>query len=276
MKAHLEEFLSYLSYEKGYSPNTIVSYRMDLEQYLEYAKNDLNQKQVRAFIASMSDLGAAVSTQARKLAALKTFCKFLLGEKFLLKDPTTNLDLPRRGRSLPKALTQEEIMRLLKLPENKRDRAMLELLYATGMRISELVELKAGDLSLDEGFVRIFGKGSKERLVPLGQGTIKMLRLFIEEFGLTEHLFLNQHKRRLTRQGVWGLIKAYAQKANIEKHVSPHTFRHSFATHLLENGADLRAVQEMLGHADISTTQIYTSVSREKLRRVYLAAHPRA
>ncbi|MFH1429391.1 MAG: site-specific tyrosine recombinase XerD [Candidatus Margulisiibacteriota bacterium] len=276
MKKHLEEFLSFLSYEKGYSPNTIEAYRLDLEQFFKFTNNSLSQKKAREYIASLSDLGAAVSTQSRKLAALKTFSKFMLREKLLDRDPTVNIDLPKRGRSLPKALTQDEIMSLINAPINKRDKAILETLYATGMRISELTDLKVEALHLQEGFVRVFGKGSKERIVPLGKSTTQLLNLYIEEYAITDCLFLNHHRRKLTRQGVWGIIKNYAQKCGIEKNVTPHTFRHSFATHLLENGADLRVVQEMLGHSDISTTQIYTSVSREKLRRVYMAAHPRA
>ncbi|MFC1478440.1 site-specific tyrosine recombinase XerD [Candidatus Margulisiibacteriota bacterium] len=276
MKKHLEEFLSFLSYEKGYSINTIDAYQLDLEQFFKFANNSLSQKKVRAYISSLSDLGAAVSTQSRKLAALKTFSKFMLREKLLDRDPTTNIELPKRGRSLPKALTMDEIMTLINAAANKRDKAILETLYATGMRISELTDLKVEALHLPEGFIRVFGKGSKERIVPLGKSTTALLRLYIEEHAITDWLFLNHHRRKLTRQGVWGIIKNYAKKCGIEKNVTPHTFRHSFATHLLENGADLRVVQEMLGHSDISTTQIYTSVSREKLRRVYMAAHPRA
>ncbi|MFC1595687.1 site-specific tyrosine recombinase XerD [Candidatus Margulisiibacteriota bacterium] len=276
MENHLEEFLSHLSYEKGYSPNTIAAYRQDLEQYLKYSGNKLTQDKVRGYISGLSDLGAAVSTQARKLAALKSFCRFLLRERSIDQDPTSNLDLPRRGRSLPKAITGDEIMTLIRSAANKRDRAMLETLYATGIRISELVDLKVTSLRLDEGYIRVFGKGAKERIVPLGKSTAQTLRLYIEEYAVCDWLFVNHHHRQLTRQGVWGIIKNYAKKSGIEKNISPHTFRHSFATHLLENGADLRVVQEMLGHVDIATTQIYTSVSREKLRRVYMAAHPRA
>ena len=276
MHKHLEEFLSYLSYEKGYSPNTLIAYRQDLEQFFKFSHNDLSQKSIRAFIAEFSDLGVAASTQARKLASLKSFSRFLMREKLMGSDPAGNIDIPKRGRSLPKALNQTDIMVLINSTKTRRDRAILEMLYATGMRISELVNLQVKALHLSEGYTRVFGKGSKERIVPLGKGTVQLLELYLEENGLTDSVFLNHHKRPLTRQGVWLIIKNYAKLCGIEKHVSPHTFRHSFATHLLENGADLRVVQEMLGHVDISTTQIYTSVSRERLRKVYLAAHPRA
>jgi len=276
MKEYLSEFLSFLSYEKGYSPNTINAYSQDLKQYFEFSHHKLSQEKIREFLARLSDLGAAVSTQSRKLAALKTFCKFLLRERRLIHDPTVNLELPKRGRSLPKALTQQEVLGLINAAETKRDRAILETLYATGVRISELVNLQIKDLHLAEGFVRVFGKGSKERIVPVGKGTVQLLQLYLEEYGIADTVFLNHHRRPLTRQGIWGIIKNMARKCCLEKNVTPHTFRHSFATHLLENGADLRVVQEMLGHADISTTQIYTSVSRERLRRVYLEAHPRA
>jgi len=273
---HLPEFLSYLSYEKGYSPNTIEAYRMDLAQFFAFSNKVFDYGSIRKFMAQISDLGGTSRTQARKLAALKAFSKFLMQNRVIEKDPASRIELPKQGRSLPKALTQMEIMKLIRIPETKRDHAILETLYATGMRISELVNQKIKDISFEDGFIKIYGKGSKERMVPLGKATAQMLRSYIEEYGITEWLFLNHHHRPLTRQGAWGIIKQYAKKCGLEKNVTPHSFRHSFATHLLENGADLRVVQELLGHADISTTQIYTHVSRERLRQVYLAAHPRA
>ena len=276
MNKYLADFLSYLSYEKGYSVNTISAYKQDLGQYFKFTNNELSTKCIRKYIASLSDLGAASSTQARKLAAIKTYSKFLQRENHTKEDPTTLIELPKRGRTLPKAISSEEIIKMIQIAQNKRDKAILEILYATGIRISELVELDVSSLHLNDGYIRVFGKGSKERIVPIGSGTSKLLSLYMEEYGIIDTVFLNHHKRKLTRQGVWGIIKQYAKKCGCERNVTPHTFRHSFATHLLENGADLRVVQEMLGHADISTTQIYTSVSREKLRRVYETAHPRA
>ena len=272
---YLEEFLSFLCYENGYSHNTIDAYKQDLLQYFSFS-NSLTEENIRKFVVVMNDMGCAISTQLRKLAALKTFSRFLLQEGYISEDFTTKIDFPKKGHVLPKTLTQKEIQVLINIPQNRRDKVILELLYATGTRVSELVTMKVSSLNLEEGFVKVLGKGSKERLIPIGKRTITSLSLYIEEYSITDYLFLNHHRRPLTRQGLWGIIKNYAKKSGVEKNITPHVFRHSFATHLLENGADLRIVQELLGHVDISTTQIYTNISREHLRRVYLNAHPRA
>ena len=232
--------------------------------------------------------GRAASTISRSLAAIKAFYHFLVREQIIQRDPTINLDAPKQEKKLPRVLSVEKVVELLEQPDLKtpagiRDRSMLEVLYATGLRVTELVSLKISDVNLNEGYIRCVGKGSKERIVPLGTVAVKYLqfyldhaRKFLASDPAEDTLFLNHHGHGLTRQGFWKIIKKYAEMIDAEDLITPHTLRHSFATHLLENGADLRAVQEMLGHADISTTQIYTHLTKNRLKNVYEKAHPRA
>ncbi|MBC7345200.1 MAG: site-specific tyrosine recombinase XerD, partial [Clostridia bacterium] len=241
-----------------------------------------------AYLEHLKDRGRAPATISRHLATLKSFYQYLVQERVVSEDPTVDLESPRMGKRLPQVLSVEEVERLLRQPgtgkpHGIRDRAMLELLYATGLRVSELVSLNLEDIDLDGKCVRCLGKGGKERLVPMGEVAEKYVRLYLRRgrsrlvrFPGEKALFVNQQGKRLTRQGCWKIIKKYARQARISKVITPHTLRHSFATHLLENGADLRSVQEMLGHADIATTQIYTHLTRGKIKEVYKRAHPRA
>ena len=291
----IERFIHYLAVERGLAQNTLDSYQRDLNNYVEFLKrssiSDLNQTRRANIIAYLADLqrkGRATSTISRNLASLRSFYGFLIRDGLIDNDPTTNLESPKIEKRLPKVLTVQEVESLLEGPDlgdvcGLRDKAMLELLYATGIRVSELVALNLSDVNLNMGFLKCYGKGSKERIIPLGsvaltnvsdyvmRARVKLLRNPEEE-----SLFLNHHGQRLSRQGFWKIIKKYATAATIQKEITPHTLRHSFATHLLENGADLRAVQEMLGHADISTTQIYTHLTKSRLKEVYAKTHPRA
>ena len=294
MKKYLEEFLAHLSVERGLAQNTLESYRLDLEGFITYCRQrnqdlDLPQRDaILGYLLELKKLGRSPATVSRRISALKTFCKFLIHEGIREEDPTANLDSPRPAQRLPRVLTPEEVDLLLSQPRvgeaaGIRDKAMLELIYATGIRVSELITLDVDHVNLEQNLVRCLGKGSRERIVPLG----RVASSFVAEYlgrgraKLTKGkpcaaLFVNHHGRRLTRQGFWKIIKKYARQARIEKEITPHTMRHSFATHLLENGADLRSVQEMLGHADITTTQIYTHVSKVRLKEVYRQNHPRA
>ena len=295
MYQYLEEFINYLSVERGLAANTLESYGRDLRQYLTYltekkkmALPETTQATVVGFLLHLQAKGRATSTISRMLAAVKCFYHFLAREQIIEGDPTVNLDAPKQEKKLPRVLSVEDVFNLLQQPDLKtpsgiRDRTMLEVLYATGLRVSELVSLKVSDVNMEEGYIRCLGKGSKERIVPLGAEALKYLnfylshaRKFLASNPAEEALFLNHHGHSLTRQGFWKIIKKHAGKLNISGSITPHTLRHSFATHLLENGADLRSVQEMLGHADISTTQIYTHLTKNKLKEVYDKTHPRA
>ncbi|GAW91683.1 site-specific tyrosine recombinase XerD [Calderihabitans maritimus] len=295
MQSLVEEFLHYLAVERGLSENTLASYHNDLQQYVYY----LEEAGVRSYQETTRGLllnylyhlqknGMSTATVSRRLAALRSFYRFLLEEGFIGEDPTAELETPKRPRKLPQVLSPGEVSLLLRQPDcsqpvGLRDKAMLELLYATGLRVSELVFLDINQVNLDLGFVRCMGKGSKERIVPVGEAAVYYVGEYLRR-GRRElvnnpeekSLFVNCHGRRLTRQGFWKILKKYARQAGIKKEITPHTLRHSFATHLLENGADLRSVQEMLGHADITTTQIYTQLTKGKLREVYDKTHPRA
>lgn len=295
MEGYVTEFINYLTVERGLAKNTLESYGRDLKQFGIYLHDkdvdvlkQSNRAVIMAYLHSLQNKGRAVSTISRNLAAIKSFFQFLVREKYLEKDPAANLESPKLEKKLPKTLTIAEVEELVKQPDivfpsGLRDKAMLELLYATGIRVSELISLNVSDVNLEMGYIRCYGKGSKERIVPLGsiaakcvkdyiqRGRAKIVRTYDEP-----SLFVNHHGKRLTRQGFWKIIKKYAHEAQISKEITPHTLRHSFATHLLENGADLRSVQEMLGHADISTTQIYTHVTKNHLKEVYEKAHPRA
>ncbi len=290
-KAILNRFLNYLSVDKGLALNSIRSYERDLDAYLYFLKVDNPGEaaavDIAAFLSSLSERGISPASAARSLAAIRGFHKYLITDGLAQHDPTTNLETPRGWKRLPKTLSTADVEALLKQPDNSsrislRDKAMLELLYATGLRVSELIGLRVQDVNLERGFLLVMGKGSKERVVPMGDAAIRAVEEYLadarqrllqgKESGL---LFISQQRKGMTRQTFWERIKFYAAKAGIPQNVSPHTLRHSFATHLLDNGADLRSVQAMLGHSDVSTTQIYTHVSRERLKRIHEKYHPR-
>ncbi|HEV8263655.1 MAG TPA: site-specific tyrosine recombinase XerD [Gemmatimonadales bacterium] len=291
----LEQFHDYLALEAGNSPHTVENYVRDVRRLAEYAvakgarqPEHVTAAQLREFIYSLKDLGLAATTIRRQISALRTYFRFLVGEGIVARDPSERIESPRRWRALPTVLTVAEIDRLLAAPNTDeplaiRDRALLEFAYATGVRVSELVALKLQDIQFEEGIARVFGKGAKERLVPVGRRALGAAALYAREIRPTLDrgkargiLFLNARGTPLTRVGAWGIIRATARRAGITKRVTPHTLRHTFATHLLEGGADLRAVQEMLGHVDLSTTQLYTHVDRDYLRTVHKTYHPRA
>lgn len=295
MRELVDEFLYYLVVERGLAENTLASYNSDLQQFLQYLENsrvkslrEVNHGLLVAYLVKMQQEGRAPATISQHLAALKAFYHFLLKERLVDSDPTANLESPRQTKKLPQVLTVDEVERLLSQPRpdtpaGLRDKAMLELLYATGLRVSELVALNVDQVNLEGEFIRCLGKGSRERVVPMGQVACFHVRTYLEngrgkliKKKMEPALFVNQHGRRLSRQGCWKILKGYARAANLKKEITPHTLRHSFATHLLENGADLRSVQELLGHADIGTTQIYTHLTRKKIREVYDRTHPRA
>jgi integrase/recombinase XerD len=289
----LRVFLDFLSVEKGLSLNTVLSYSRDLKKLFLFFRKEktawlkAEEEDFIKFIHHQSRAGLSARSLARLISSLKSFYKFLVQDGVMRNNPAVNLSSPKAWFSLPKFLTVEEVELLLSLPEEKdirglRDKAMLELLYATGLRVSELVSLKPEDLNLEDGFLLCVGKGGKQRIVPIGGSASKAVRKYLDEARPkllkqpNEFLFLSCRGRAFTRQGFWKLLKNYAKKAGLELKISPHTLRHSFATHLLERGADLRSVQLMLGHSQITTTQIYTHVSRQRLRRVYDKFHPRA
>lgn len=291
----LEPFADYLSLEAGHSPNTVESYRRDLRRLAEFAELKgisgpaaVTPKFLRDFVYSLKDLGLAGSTIRRQISAVRTYFSFLVGEGMLARDPSDRLEAPQRGRTLPEVLTVPEVEAMLMAPQLSepmawRDRTLLELGYGAGLRVTELCTLTLRDLFLTDGLVRVLGKGGKERLVPLGRKVIGTLGVYLNglradlDRGASEgRVLLNARGKPLSRVGAWGVVKKQAKAAGITRKVTPHTLRHSFATHLLEGGADLRAVQEMLGHADLSTTQIYTHVDRDYLRSVHRQFHPRA
>ncbi len=295
MKSLVDEYIYYLAVERGLAENTLVSYRLDLISHINFlqrkgirAVKNVDSNTISAYLLHLRKTGKAPSTISRSVASLKSFYRFLVAENVIAKNPTLNLESPKHTNKLPHVLTVKEVSNLLNQPHlgtpaGIRDKAMLELLYATGMRVTELVSLDIEHVNLESGYVRCFGKGSKERMVPVGREARKYIREYLARGRVkltkgrqSDSLFLNQRGNRLTRQGFWKIIKKYAYKAQIKKVITPHTLRHSFATHLLENGADLRSVQEMLGHADISTTQIYTHLTKRRLKQVYDQAHPRA
>lgn len=288
----IEEFLNYLSVEKGLAANSLDAYRQDLRRYEAYLSrrklDDLakvKRQEIIQFLLREKDRGLQTSSLARRLVAVKLFHRFLVREGRLREDITSVLESPRMWQKLPQFLTLAEMEKILQTPKPKnaagiRDRALLELLYATGMRVSEVVNLRRDDVNLESAFLKCRGKGGKERIVPLGQVAIDFLRLYLKKMARAplpsnEFIFTARKAKPLTRQRVWQLIRRYARLAGIQKKITPHTFRHSFATHLLERGADLRIVQELLGHADIATTQIYTHVSRDHLKSVHARFHPR-
>ncbi len=300
MQDQINQFLDYLEVEKGYSNNTLAAYQNDLNQFLVFLQvesqdqrprswDNVTRDHIVSYILEMKEREYASSTVARKVAAVKSFFKFLESAGQIKNNPAKDMETPRAEKHLPATISAEDVDRLLAAPAgdapaSQRDRAMLELLYATGLRVSELVALDVSDVNLDEGTVRCMGKGKKERVLPVydrarealatyvTQGRLKLLGKHNNE----DALFLNRRGTRLTRQGLWLIIKRYVEEVGIEGNVTPHTLRHSFATHMLRGGADLRAVQQMLGHANISTTQIYTQVTPDHMREVYDETHPRA
>jgi len=300
VKEAIDKFLNYLKVEKGFSQNTIVAYQNDLYQlvgFLEEAAKGgtilpwtaFDRQSVLSYLTNLKERRYAATTVARKVAAIKSFFSFLVAEGLVKDNPTRDVPSPRVGKSLPKPISITQARQLLEetekraTPEAKRDKAMLQLLYASGMRVSELVSLNLNDVDTDGGYVRCFGKGGKERLIPIHSQAVAALKDYMSQgrprmkaSERDEALFLNRRGERLTRQGLWQIIKGYAKAAKLGIEITPHTLRHSFATHMLSGGADLRSVQELLGHANISTTQVYTHLTTEHIRRAYEKSHPRA
>ena len=292
-KAALERFLDAIWMERGLSKNTLAAYRADLNSLARWltgrGKNlsEGDRADLLDYIAWRVEKGARPRSTARQLSSFRRFFRYLVREGVLSADPTARISMPKVGRPLPKALPEEEVEALLEAPDVKdplghRDRTMLEVLYATGLRVTELVSLRLSQINLNQGVVRIVGKGGRERLIPLGEESLEWLQEFIAgprmEILLerqTDFLFPTRRGDRMTRQAFWHIIKRYAGKADISSSLSPHTLRHAFATHLLNHGADLRVVQMLLGHSDLSTTQIYTHVARERLKDLHARHHPR-
>ncbi|WP_307632712.1 site-specific tyrosine recombinase XerD [Thiovibrio frasassiensis] len=290
----LDQFLQYLTLERRLATNTILAYQADLVSFLDFLRpkrlsqlNEIEADHLRAYLAHCHDLGISNRSNARRISSLRAFFKFLLAEKCIDTDPSGILDLPKPGRPLPKVLTIPEVNLLLAPPADEnslalRNNAMLHLLYATGMRVSELVNLPLAGVNLMGGYVRVFGKGSKERLIPFGEAAREYLKLYttdarprILKKKASDLLFVTGHGKSMTRLRFWQIVQQSARLAGISKKISPHMLRHSFATHLLEHGADLRSVQMMLGHADIATTQIYTHVDSNRLKNAHQKFHPR-
>ena len=300
MQSNLDVFLDYMAVERGVSPNTLVAYRSDLTQLVEYLKanhfngngngwEDVDEDIMSQYLLHLHALEYSDTTRARKVASSKSLFGFLVDEGIVQQDPTENISSPRIGRSLPDTLSAEEVNSLLESasaqdsPDGVRDHAMFELLYASGLRVTELVSLDLDDIDLEQGIVRCLGKGGKERVIPIHVSAVAVVQGYIErarpelQKGFSERsLFLNMRGQRLSRQGFWLILKAHAKHAGITKKITPHTLRHSFATHLLQGGAPLRHVQELLGHSSITTTQVYTHLTSEHVRTEYDNSHPRA
>lgn len=295
MENHLKNYTNYLSVEKGLSINTLDSYKRDLSKFINYLQQQkidspelVNRDFINTFLVIQKKNGYAASSISRCTASIRSFFSFLLQEGIITDNPALQLDSPKIEKKLPRVLNTKEVDQLLSQPKKSnqnglRDKAMLELLYASGIRVSELVSLDINDFDPSVGFLRCRGKGMKERIVPVGSIAINHVNEYLNNsrakllrVNNEPALFINHHGKRMTRQGFWKILKKYARQSGINGEITPHTLRHSFATHLLENGADLRSVQEMLGHSDISTTQIYTQITRRKIREIYDQAHPRA
>ena len=294
MKEHIRSYLHYITLEKNLSENTVLSYKLNLNRYLDYLESkrikdadEIKEETITEFLRTLSELLLSANSISQNISAIKGFHKFLFGDGLVKNDPTQNLTKPKIRKSLPEVLTQDEVDLILKQPDTSgrlglRDRAILETMYATGMRVSEALTVKQSDINFSDGFVRVFGKGSKERLIPIGRSAISWIKKYQSDVRVNlakenskEVLFLNARGKPMSRMAIWDIVNKYTRMARIDKSVHPHTFRHSFATHLLERGADLRAVQEMLGHSDISTTEIYTHIDREYLKEVHRTFHPR-
>jgi len=301
VKEIIDNFLNYLRVEKGFSQNTIVAYHNDLNQLASFIEKEatkrgsippwtgFDRQAMLSYLLDLRQRNYAATTVARKVAAAKSFFSFMVAEGIIKASPIQEVRSPKIGKSLPKPISISQVRLLLEqtsklsTTEAKRDRAMLELLYASGMRVSELVSLNLDDVDLEGGYIRCFGKGNKERVIPIYEQAALVVKEYIEgaRSQLTHNsdekaLFLNVRGERLTRQGLWQILKGYAKSSGLEVAITPHTLRHSFATHMLNGGADLRSVQELLGHANISTTQVYTHLTTEHIRRTYEQSHPRA
>lgn len=291
----LDSFLTYLTVEKGLSKNTLESYGRDVRKFLLFLEEgqiktiqEIKYENILDFLSHFKKQGFSDTTTVRTIVSIKQFFKYLLLEKIIKEDPTSQIRTPKMKKSIPGVISLEDVERVLaspneSTPEGIRDLAMLEVLYATGIRVSELIWLKLNEVNFEMGFVIVYGKGSKERIVPIGGQAQEKLRTYMElsrplllKSRDSKELFVTRRAKAMTRQGFWKLIKNYALKAGITKQISPHTMRHSFATHLLERGADLRTIQIMLGHSDISTTQIYTHVENERLKEIHKKYHPRS
>ncbi len=287
----IEEYKNYLLIDKKYSNNTVDSYTTELKKYYDYLKEqkiylkEVNSSDIKEYLKYLKKNELTEKSIAHSISVIRSFYKFLIIEKYIKNNPSLDLELPKLTKTLPKVLSEEEVLKLLDIDlKDKfsyRNKAMIELMYGTGLRVSELVNLKVTDLDLENCIVRTIGKGSKERIIPLGDYTLYYLDIYIKEYRNllikkenNDYLFLNNHGKKMTRQGFFKILKTIAKEKNIETSFSPHTLRHSFATHLLNGGADLRSIQEMLGHSNISTTQIYTHVSNKKLKENYDSFHP--
>ena len=297
---HIKHYSNFLKLERSLSPNSVDAYVHDVELLFQFMKMkhalvtaaNVTSKHLQEFLQYINELGMSAHSQARILSGIKGFYKYMLFEELLEKDPTVLIEGPKLGRKLPDTLSYIEIEKLFQAidqskPEGGRNRAMLEVLYSSGLRVSELVELRLNNVYFDIGFLRVIGKGNKERLVPIGRDALKYIKIYVDEIrgkaphkspqkGFESYVFLNRNGKKLTREMVFMIIKALASQIGLNKSISPHTFRHSFATHLIEGGADLRAVQEMLGHESITTTEIYTHLDRDYLRQVIQEFHPRS
>lgn len=292
----LEDFFHFIQVERGLAENTLISYKRDLMHYADHIKNkcfiedwnNVHRKQIMSFLVLLQQEGKSASTIARAISSIRSFHQFLIREQLVQQDASIHIETPKKERQLPGTLSMEEVDRLLEIKGNEpldiRNKAMIEMLYATGLRVSEIIDLQLSDMHLTMGFIRCVGKGNKERIVPLGDIATEAVeryvqrerRILMKQKKTHKHVFVNHHGRPLSRQGFWKVLRTIATEAGFTKQITPHTLRHSFATHLLENGADLRAVQEMLGHSDISTTQIYTHVTNKRLKEMYTEFHPRA
>ena len=290
----IEDFIVYLQIDKKYSENTIDAYHHDLMRYYKYVNEiehkdfgTIKKKEIKNYLKYLNDSGLDQRSVSRNISSIRSFYKFLLIEKYVKNNPSDLLELPKRKKTLPQVLSMEEIDRLLDIPltdpYSYRNKAMLELMYATGLRVSELINLKSHDVDLSMAYVRTVGKGDKERIIPIGDVALNALKNYMENYRklllkgkVTDALFLNNHGLGMTRQGFFKILKKLAKEKDIKTPFSPHTLRHSFATHLLNNGADLRSIQELLGHSDISTTQIYTHISNQRLKENYQNFHPHA
>ncbi|MCK5305622.1 MAG: site-specific tyrosine recombinase XerD [Candidatus Omnitrophica bacterium] len=295
MKKLIDEFINYLSVERGLADNTLYAYRQDLKKYISHLRlkrvtaiEQTTKDDIVNFIMREKDAGLSSNSISRRLAAIKGFYRFLVMERYLKRDISSVLETPKLWHKLPEVLNLEEVERILKRPNLKnwlgiRDKAVLELVYATGMRASEITGLTRGNLNLEIGFIKCKGKGSKERIIPFGKEAARAIERYLKKVrpsllkkaSASDSLFLTRLGKRMSRQTFWKMIKKYLKQTKIKKDVSPHTLRHSFATHLLERGADLRIVQEMLGHSNISTTQIYTHINKERLKSIHKKYHPR-
>ncbi|HQJ56956.1 MAG TPA: site-specific tyrosine recombinase XerD [Caldisericia bacterium] len=284
-----DSFLSYIELEKEYSKNTISSYKNDLDDFKEFLKKidedpiEIDKKDIFNYLVFLSKKKLKPASLRRKISALRSFYKFLIREELIENDPTIDLTLPKKDKVLPDVISVEEIEKLINIiPEKgfkgKRDRALIELLYSSGLRVSEIINLKINEIDLKNGYLKCFGKGSKERIVPFGSFAKDLLIEYIEERDKnninSDLLFVTKKGKKIVRQEINNILNRYAKKSKLKKKIHPHMLRHSFATHLLERGADLRSVQELLGHVDISTTQIYTHLTKEHLREVYMNSHP--